>query len=102
MGRIHKEFFSDNSDHYNATETISAGPPILKDEVTAAISKMKTDKATGLDYVSSVELIEVIGDNGVDKVTSLLDEIYNTRHIPTYISKYIWSFHCQRNQRQRM
>ncbi|GFO17897.1 endonuclease-reverse transcriptase [Plakobranchus ocellatus] len=58
----------------------------MKDEVQAAIRKMKTGKATGSDGIS-VELIEALGDYGVDKVTTLLNEIYDTGQIPTDMSR---------------
>ncbi|GFN99673.1 serine/threonine-protein phosphatase 6 regulatory ankyrin repeat subunit b [Plakobranchus ocellatus] len=60
----------------------------MKDEVQAAIRKMKTGKATGSDGIS-VELIEALGDYGVDKVTILLNEIYDTGQIPTDMSRSI-------------
>ena len=44
----------------------TSGPPIMKDEVWAAIRKMKSGIAIGLDRIS-VELYEALGDYGIDK-----------------------------------
>ncbi|GFO31859.1 Zinc finger protein 665 [Plakobranchus ocellatus] len=71
------ELFEDQRKDHNVMKNNFAGPPIMKDEVQAAIRKMKTGKATGSDGIS-VELIETLGDYGVDKVTILLNEIYDT------------------------
>ncbi|GFO13502.1 hypothetical protein PoB_004000700 [Plakobranchus ocellatus] len=71
------ELFEDQRKDHNVMKNNFAGPPIMKDEVQAAIRKMKTGKATGSDGIS-VELIEALGDYGVDKVTTLLNEIYDT------------------------
>ncbi|GFO03075.1 endonuclease-reverse transcriptase [Plakobranchus ocellatus] len=66
-----------------------AGPPIMKEEVETAIKKMKYGKATGPDNIS-VELIEALEDFGIGKVTHLLNEIYDTRQIPTDLSMSIF------------
>ena len=49
----------------------------------------------------SVELLETLEDNGIDKITKLLNEIYDIGQIPTDISKSIF-LHCQRNQGQQI
>ncbi|GFN88930.1 transposon tx1 uncharacterized 149 kda protein [Plakobranchus ocellatus] len=79
----------DQRKDHNVMKNNFAGPPIMKDEVQAAIRKMKTGKATGSDGIS-VELIEALGDYGVDKVTILLNEIYDTGQIPTDMSRSIF------------
>ncbi|GFR87016.1 endonuclease-reverse transcriptase [Elysia marginata] len=65
-----------------------AGPPIMKDKVRAAIRKMKAGKATGPDGVA-VEMIEALEEYGVEKLTSLLNEIYDTGEISTDISRSV-------------
>ncbi|GFO11990.1 RNA-directed DNA polymerase from mobile element jockey-like [Plakobranchus ocellatus] len=47
---------------------------------------MKHGKATGPDNISE----ELIEDFGIGKVTDLLNEIYDTGHIPTDLSKSIF------------
>ncbi|GFO05641.1 RNA-directed DNA polymerase from mobile element jockey-like [Plakobranchus ocellatus] len=66
-----------------------AGLPVMKEEVKAAIKKMKHGKATGPDNIS-VELIEVLEDFGIGRVTHLLNEINDTGQIPTDLSKSIF------------
>ncbi|GFO03036.1 endonuclease-reverse transcriptase [Plakobranchus ocellatus] len=61
----------------------------MKDEIRAAIRKMKAGKATGPDKIS-VEMIEALEEFGIEKVTELLNEIYDTGQIPTDISKSIF------------
>ncbi|RUS77743.1 hypothetical protein EGW08_014502 [Elysia chlorotica] len=48
-----------------------------------------TGKATGPDNIS-VELLEALDDYGMDKITSLLNEIYETGQIPADITKSIF------------
>ena len=59
-----------------------SGPPIMKDKIRAAIRKMNLGKATGPDSIS-LELL----DYGIDMITTLLNEIYDTDQIPRDISK---------------
>ncbi|GFS10001.1 RNA-directed DNA polymerase from mobile element jockey-like [Elysia marginata] len=83
-----EELFNDNRKEYDVMKRNLAGPPILKDEVRAAIRKMKSGKATGPDKIS-VELIEALEDYGIEKTTNLLNEIYDTGQIPTDLTKSI-------------
>ena len=66
-----------------------AGPPTMKNEIVAAMRKMKSGKATGPDSIS-VELLEALEDYGIDKITTLLNQIYDSGHIPPDISKSIF------------
>ncbi|GFR85819.1 transposon TX1 uncharacterized 149 kDa protein [Elysia marginata] len=84
-----EELFNDNSKEYDEMKRNFAGPLILKDEVRAAIRKMKSGKATGPDKIS-VELIEALEDYGIEKTTNLLNEIYDTGQIPTDLTKSIF------------
>ena len=61
----------------------------MKDEIQAAVRKMKLGKATGPDSIP-VEPKEVIEDYGIDKITTLLNKIYNTGQISPDISKSIF------------
>ncbi|GFS21672.1 RNA-directed DNA polymerase from mobile element jockey-like [Elysia marginata] len=84
------ELFDDNRKHdHNVMKRNFAGPPIMKDEVRAAIRKMIADKATGPDGVA-VEMIEALEEYGVEKLTSLLNEIYDTGEIPLDISRSVF------------
>ena len=66
-----------------------AGPLIMKDEIRAAIRKMKLGKATGPDTVS-VELLEALEDYGIDQIKTLINKIYDKGQIPPEISKSIF------------
>ena len=83
------ELFEDHRKDYNVMKRIFAGPPIMKDEIQAAIRKMKLVKATRPDSIS-VELIEAIEDYGIDKITTLLDEIFDPGQFPPDIFKSIF------------
>ena len=65
------------------------GPPILEEEVMQAMKKMKTGKAAGPDEIT-IELLEPLEGIGISVITNLLNEIYNSGHIPPDISKSIF------------
>ena len=75
------ELFEDNRKEHDVMKKNFAGPLIMKDEVREAMRKMKTGKATGPDGLS-IELIEALEEFGIEKVTTLLNEIYDTGQIP--------------------
>ena len=56
----------------------------LKDDIRAAIRKMKLGKATG-----PVELVAALEDYGIDKITTLINGIYGIGQISPEISKSI-------------
>ena len=65
------------------------GSRILQSEVQVAVKKMKNDKAVSTDRLA-VELIKSIGDFGIDKLTNMLKEIYESGNIPAELSKSIF------------
>ena len=83
------ELFEDNRKEHDVMKKNFAGPPIMKDEVREAMIKMKTGKATGPDGLS-IELIEALEEDGIEKVTTLLNEIYDTGQIPVDMSRSIF------------
>ena len=90
MGRVHKLTFLRPQKELQCNEiTFFAAPPIMKDEIRAAIRKMKLINATGPVSIS-VELLEALEDYGIDKISTLLNEIYETGQIPSHISKSIF------------
>ncbi|GFS20590.1 hypothetical protein ElyMa_006903200 [Elysia marginata] len=88
MGRVHTRALYRKHDH-NVMKTNFAGPPIMNDEVRAAIRKMKAGKATGPDGVAA-EMIEALEECGVEKLTYLLNEIYDTGEISADISRSVF------------
>ena len=65
------------------------GPTILRSEVQAALAKMKRNKATGPDEISA-EMLEALDDYGLEKLTELINEIYDSGDIPEDLSKSIF------------
>ncbi|GFR94597.1 endonuclease-reverse transcriptase [Elysia marginata] len=74
-----------------------AGPPILKDKVRTAIWKMKNGKATGPDNITA-EKIKALDEFGINKITELLDEIYETGEIPKDMLLEV-NFYCSPKKR---
>ncbi|GFO44211.1 RNA-directed DNA polymerase from mobile element jockey-like [Plakobranchus ocellatus] len=65
------------------------GPTILKEEVEAAIKKMKNGKATGPDNIP-VEIIEALDNLGIDMTTKLRNAIYDSGTIPKDLCKSVF------------
>ena len=65
------------------------GPEILRSEVRAAIAKMKRNKTAGPDKIV-IEMVTALEDFGIEKVTEVINEIYNTGEIPEDLSKSIF------------
>ncbi|GFN94140.1 endonuclease-reverse transcriptase [Plakobranchus ocellatus] len=67
------------------------GPTILKEEVEAAIKKMKmkNGKATGPDNIP-VEIIKALDNLGIDLTTKLLNAIYDSGTIPEDLCKFVF------------
>ncbi|GFO18885.1 endonuclease-reverse transcriptase [Plakobranchus ocellatus] len=84
-----KELFDDERKEIEVMKDNFAGPPILKDEVRTAIWKMKNGKATGPDNIAA-EQIKALDEFGINKITELLDEIYETGEIPKKMLKSIF------------
>ena len=65
------------------------GPEIMKEEVRATLRKMKRNKAAGPDGVV-IEMILALEDFGIDKLTEILNEVYNSGEIPDDLSKSVF------------
>ena len=65
------------------------GPPILKDEVNAAIEKMKPNKAAGPDEIP-VEIFDALNETGITHLTTLINTIYNTGQLPSDFRKSVF------------
>ena len=65
------------------------GPPILKEEVSAAIRKMKHGKAVGPNNIP-IEVFAVLEDIGIDFLTKLLNSIYDSGKIPKDLAKSVF------------
>ena len=65
------------------------GEPIMESEVKMAISKMKDGKALGPDGIA-IEMIRALEELGINTLTHLLNDIYNTGNIPDEMKKSIF------------
>ncbi|KAG1679705.1 Craniofacial development protein 2 [Nymphon striatum] len=65
------------------------GPPILEDEVKAAMRKMKHGKATGPDNIP-IEAISALEDLGIKMTTKFLNLIYDSGKIPDGLCKSVF------------
>ena len=83
------EIFDDPRKDYNIMKGNFASVCILKDEIWAAVRKMKLVKLTGSDSIT-VELLKAFEVDGNDKITRLLNKIYDICQIPEVISKSIF------------
>ncbi|CAF1302854.1 unnamed protein product [Adineta ricciae] len=84
-----EELFDDNRAAKPIIKKNIEGPTIMKDEVRKAIKSMKTNKATGPDGIS-VEMIQCLDEIGVDMMTKLINQIYDTGNIPEDLTKSIF------------
>ena len=65
------------------------GAPILESEIRAVIKKAKLNEAPGPDAVHT-EMLKVVDEFGVKKVTDIANEIYNKAEFPTDLSKSVF------------
>ena len=65
------------------------GPNILKSEVRTAIKMMRKNKAAGPDGVV-IEMIEALEEYGVEKLTEIINKIYDDGKFPEDFSKSIF------------
>ena len=76
-----EELFEDDREDKPEIDKPMEGPKIMKDEVRAAMKKMKYGKATGPDNIT-IETSDALGDWGIDFITNLLNQIYDSGEIP--------------------
>ena len=84
-----QELFEDARGQMPKINKAMEGPPILKAEVSAALRKMKSGKASGPDDFP-VEAITAIEDLGIDVTTRLFNTIYESGEIPTEMCKSVF------------
>ena len=84
-----EELFKDNRGEKPVIKKDMNGPPILKEEVQAAIKKMKQRKATGPDNIP-VEVIVTLEELGIEITTKLLNSIYDSGEIPKDMIKSVF------------
>ena len=77
---ISELFYDDRADPGEIRIDCEDGPPIMKEEVEAAIAYMKRGKAVGEDGIDA-EVIQVLGEFAVEKLTSLFQKMYESGYI---------------------
>ena len=84
-----EELFRDNRGGKPEIRKNIDGPKILQSDICAAVSRMKGNKARGPDGII-IEMIKVLDDCGIEKLTIMANEIYDTGKIPQDLSKSIF------------
>ena len=80
------------------------GPNILQSEVRTAIKMMRNYKAAGPDGIV-IEMIEALEEYGVEKLTEIINKIYDDGKFPEVLSKSIFitlpkkpsAVHCEQH-----
>ena len=84
-----KELFEDNRGDKPDLKRNIEGPEITKDEIRAAMKKMKNRKSPGPDEVM-IEMLNATEEFGVEKITALANKIYNSGYIPEEMRKSVF------------
>ena len=91
------ELFKDDTRRRPTIEKEMTGPPILREEIRAAMREMKTGKSPGNDNVL-IEMLNAGGEIIVEEITELANKIYDTGIIPKWGNPY--SLPSQKSQGQ--
>jgi len=83
------ELFKDDRGNKPTINKNLDGPAILKSEVVSALKKMERNKAAGPDEIVT-EMLTSLEDFGMEKLTELINKIYNSGEIPKDLSKSIF------------
>ena len=84
-----EDLFQDNREEKPVIKKDLDGPPILKEEVKAAIKKMKPGKTAGPDNIP-IEVIATLEEVGIEVTTKLLNSIYDSGKIPEDLIKSVF------------
>lgn len=75
------QLFEDQERREPTEVQATSGPYIMKEEVESAMKLMKDGKGAGPDNIQ-IEIIKLIEEEGIKKLTRLFNDIYNTGIIP--------------------
>ena len=75
-----KELYEDEQEVINL-EVDEQGPENMKEEIRAAMNKMKKGKAIGKGGIA-VEMLEALGEKGIESIKDIANKIYNTGILP--------------------
>ena len=65
------------------------GPEITEEEIRFAVKKAKVKKAPGPDGVYT-EMLKILDDFGIKRITDIANEIYNSGTIPDDLAKSVF------------
>ena len=82
------DLYNDNRQDFHMSHN-EESPSILLEEVANAIKHTNSGKAPGPDNLV-IEEIAALGDFGVDILTRMLNDIYNTGYLPHDLKKSIF------------
>ena len=80
--------FDDNRGGIPEIHKTIDGPLLLPFEVRAAAKKMRSNKAPGPDRITT-EMVKVLDDFGIEKITKLANEMHDNGKIPENLSRSI-------------
>jgi len=83
-----QELFGDNGSDLPEIIKSKTGSEIIKEEVQHAIKKMKKNKASGPNNITT-EMILATKDFSIDKITEIANDTYDTGKIAEDLSKSI-------------
>lgn len=83
--RLDEDLYNDERDDIDLEGNMK-GPDLLASEVEEAVENMKDGKAPRPDDISEEEL-KALGDLGVEIITKMLNDIYDTDCIPDDLLK---------------
>ena len=86
LGQLFNDFRT--NEEFTSLNALS-GSPIAKDKIRSALHKSKTNKAAGPDEVVT-EMLEALGDTGVNIMHSLVNKIYDSGEIPNDMLKSVF------------
>ena len=84
-----EELFHDDRQEKPVIRKNMEGPKIKESEVKEAIRKTKRNKAAGPDEITT-EMIVALDDFGIEKMTQVANQIYDSGTIPEDLSKSIF------------
>ena len=86
---INKLLNDDRKETEDETTICESGPSIPREEITWVLRNSKTGKAAGPDEVN-LEMILALGEEGVNLLWELFNNIYETGHLPDEMLKSIF------------
>ena len=81
--------YNDNGGEILQFDSTLSGPPIMQNEIRAAIKAAKKGRAAGEDGIV-IEMIEATEEFGIRKITDLANRIYESGYIPNAMRESVF------------